>query len=74
MSDEPEKVELRGYVDRRLRDLVIAEAEERDIPLSEAVARLLAEALHRPDLGAVPRKRIGRPLGKAIKRKGETKT
>ena len=63
MPNEPEKVEIRGYVDSRLRDLIIKDATERDIPLSEAVAQALAKAYDRPDLAAVPRKRIGRPLG-----------
>ena len=56
-----EKVELKGYVDSRLRDVVLAYADEQDLPLSEAVAHLIAKAMRRPDLAKVPRKRIGRP-------------
>jgi hypothetical protein len=60
--DVPTKVQLRGYVNEQLRDLVIEKAEAEGIPLSEAVAHLVAKALDRPDLAKVPRRRLGRPL------------
>jgi len=60
-----EKTQIKGYVDSRLRDLVIADADARNIPLSEAVAQALAKAYGRPDLATVPRKRLGRPIGKS---------
>lgn len=66
LDDEPEKVEIRGYIDSRLRQVIIEDAEARRMPLSEAVAQALAKAYDRPDLAAVPRKRIGRPLGMKI--------
>lgn len=65
--EPPKKVELKGYVDERLRDLAIAYADEQDIPLSECVAYLVAKALRRPDLAVVPRKRLGRPRKDAQK-------
>ena len=63
MSEENgqgEKVELRGYVDSRLRSLAIADADLKGIPISEFVAIAVASYLKRPDLAAVPRKRLGR--------------
>jgi hypothetical protein len=59
-TEPPKKVELRGYVDERLRALAIEYADAQNIPLSECVAHLVAKALKRPDLAAVPRKRLGR--------------
>lgn len=53
------RVELKGYCDARLRDIVVAMAEREDIPLSEMIARLVAKAVDRPDLAKVPRKRLG---------------
>jgi uncharacterized protein YjiS (DUF1127 family) len=58
----PTKVQLRGYVNEQLRDIIIEQAEAEGIPLSEAVAHLVAKALDRPDLAKVPRRRLGRPL------------
>jgi hypothetical protein len=60
MQDE-RKVAVHGYVGERLRDLVVAEADREGIPVSEVIARLLAKAVNRPDLGEVPRRRMGRP-------------
>lgn len=73
LNGQPEKVEIRGYVDSRLRDLMVKDAQERRIPLSECVAQACAKAYDRPDLAAVPRKTIGRPLGTKIKKKGKAK-
>lgn len=74
------KIEISGYVDSRLRDIVAADADERGIPLSEAVAQAIAKAYNRPDLAAVPRKRLGRPRKDATpvdtpkpKKKGKAK-
>lgn len=61
-ENEPEKVEIRGYIDSRLRDVIVADSLERRLPLSECVAQALAKAYDLPELAAVPRKRIGRPL------------
>jgi len=74
-NDLPEKVELRGYVDSRLRDLVVAEAEAKGIPVSEVVAVLVAQALGRPDLGVVPRRWGGgrRPVRSTKKGKSNGK-
>jgi len=60
-----EKVELRGYVDSRLRDIVAQMADEQNLPMSEIVAKLLAQAVKRPDLAKVPRKPFGAPRRKA---------
>jgi hypothetical protein len=57
---EPEKVQLDGYADSRLFDLVGHYAQDERIPLSECVALLVAKAFKRPDLASVPRKRLGR--------------
>lgn len=73
MANEPSKIDIHGYVDSRLRDLIVLDAERRNIPLSEAVAQALALAYKRPDLAAVPRKRVGRPLGMKMKKKASAK-
>jgi len=57
---ESEKVELKGYVDVRLRRLVEEYADRENIPLSECVAFFIAKGMRRPDLAGVPRKKIGR--------------
>jgi hypothetical protein len=49
------------FCDPRLKDLAGKEADKRGIPLSEFVVQVLAEFLARPDLAAIPRKRMGRP-------------
>lgn len=63
MAETGEKVELRGYVDSRLREIVVADAQKHGVPVSEAVAKALAIYYNRHDLAAVPRKPIGRPMG-----------
>lgn len=44
-----------------LYDLVAAEADEKGQPMIEVAVRKLAEAFSRPELGYVPRKKLGRP-------------
>ena len=51
-------MELRGYVDERLRTLVRAYADEHEAAVSDCVAFLIANALERPDLSEVPSKRL----------------
>ena len=70
-DEPPKKVELRGYVDERLRELAVEAANAENIPLSEWVAHLVAKALKRPDLAEVPRKRLGRAIGSKNKPKTE---
>ena len=72
-NGQPEKVELRGYVDSRLRDIVVEDAQAQNIPVSEAVAQAIAKAYDRPDLAAVPRKPLGRRLGMKLKKKARVK-
>jgi hypothetical protein len=68
-DEPPKKVELRGYVDERLRDLAVEAADAENLPLSEWVAHIVAKALKRPDLAEVPRKRLGRAIGSKNKPK-----
>lgn len=48
-------------VDPQLKELIGRAADVEGIPMNEWVARLAANALHRPELGEVPRKPLGRP-------------
>lgn len=77
-----EKRNLHGYVDARLADLAHADADSRGVPVSEIIAAALAAHYNRPDLAAVPRKRLGRPrkdaapvadAAKPAKEKGRSK-
>lgn len=61
---EPKKIDFKGYMDERLYALVEADALTRCVPLSHVVAEAVAKAYGRPDLAAVPRKMLGRPLGR----------
>ena len=63
MPEAPTKADIHVYVDSRLRELMVADANERDVSLVDLVAEILAKSYDRPDLAAVPRKRMGRPLG-----------
>jgi hypothetical protein len=65
----PTKVAIHVYLDSRLRDLIEALADERNIAVSDCAAAMLAQAAGRPELGAVPRKRMGRPRASANARK-----
>jgi hypothetical protein len=44
-----------------LRKLVAEKADEMNLPMSEFIAEVLANALERPDLAEVPRRKMGRP-------------
>lgn len=44
-----------------LKDLAGKKADKLGLPLSEFIVQILANDLKRPDLGTIPRKRIGRP-------------
>jgi hypothetical protein len=55
------KIEVKGYVNIHLAGIIRADAEARNLPISEVVAEALARAYERPDLAYVPRKRMGRP-------------
>jgi len=70
-EERPQKMRLDVYVDKRLRELVIAIVNQQNITVSEYVANLIAKALKRPDLAGIPRKRLGRPLGSKAKPKAE---
>lgn len=59
----PEKVDLHAYADSRLRDLIVADAMDNDMTLSEVIVRILAAYYKRPDLEVVPKKTMGRPIG-----------
>lgn len=56
--------EISVYCHPELKDLAGKQADREGIPLSEYIARVLADRLDRPDLRAVPRKSIGRPRKK----------
>jgi hypothetical protein len=61
-NDAPQKVPITGHIDSRLYELVVKySVDNNNMPVSECVAKLLATALGRPDLGDVPRKPMGRP-------------
>jgi hypothetical protein len=64
-----EKVETKIYMDSRLHAIVAADCAKRGAYLSDLVAELLAEHFGRPDLKTVPRKRVGRKVGKPIKKR-----
>lgn len=55
-----EKVKIDVYCDKRLRTLCEEFADEENVPLSEYLARVIANAHDRPDLADVPRKKMGR--------------
>jgi hypothetical protein len=62
MASEPKKVNLQAPVDSRLVELLYADAEKRGCSANEIVAEVLAAYYKRPDLVAIPRKRLGRPF------------
>lgn len=48
-----------------LKRLVAERADAENLPLNEYVARVLAQHIGRPDLGWIPRKKLGKPRKKA---------
>lgn len=44
-----------------LKEVLGRAADSENIPLNHLVARLLAKAMKRPELGVIPRKKMGRP-------------
>ena len=44
-----------------LRRLVLDAADEADVSVNEVIAKILADHFEKPELGIVPRGRIGRP-------------
>ena len=44
-----------------LKDAIGREADRVSLPMNEYIARVLANHLGRPELGAIPRKSLGRP-------------
>lgn len=53
--------DIRVYCDPELKRLAGEAADAAKLPLSEFVAKVVAEALGRPDLARIPRKSLGRP-------------
>ena len=49
------------YAAPELKAIASRNADHADLSLSEYLVKVLADALDRPDLGVVPRKRMGRP-------------
>jgi hypothetical protein len=56
---------IQVYGSARLKDLIGEAADKEGFPLSEYVARVMAEHLGHPELKIVPRKSIGRPRNKS---------
>lgn len=44
-----------------LKRAIGRKADELGLAMNELVARVLADYLHKPELAAIPRKRLGRP-------------
>jgi len=55
--------DIRVYCHPDLKDLAGRAADAAELPLSEFVAKVLAEKLGREDLGIIPRKPPGGPRG-----------
>jgi len=53
--------DIRVYCDPALKALAGKQADAAGLPLSEYVAKVLAERLNRPELAKIPRKPTGRP-------------
>lgn len=49
-----------------LKELIGRAADGDGVPMNEWVSKLVAQALGRPDLAAIPRKPLGRPRKAAI--------
>ena len=60
-QNTPHKVGIKVYVHYILYDLIKVQADADNVSVTDVVARSLANALNRPDLGTVPRKRMGAP-------------
>jgi hypothetical protein len=60
--------DIRVYADPELKRLAGEEADKQGLPLSEFVAKTLAERLGRPELGRIPRKKVGRPRNQVAAR------
>lgn len=58
--------EISVYCDSELKQLAGKAADAAGVPLSEYVAQVLARELKRPDLGKIPRKRLGRPRKEVV--------
>lgn len=57
---------FRVYCLWQLKDLIGKKADKKNLPLSEYVALIMARHVGRPELAAIPRKKMGRPR-KAVK-------
>lgn len=68
-QEEPEKVETKIYMDKRLRDIAAAECKSRGVSFTDVVAELVAVHFGVPELAIVPRKVVGRKLGTKMKKK-----
>ncbi len=60
-TSAPFRYEIKTWLSPELYDAFVAKADEDGVSMIELVNRFVAQGLKRPELGGVPRHRVGRP-------------